>query len=93
MGDRFNSRRRSLWFKSVAIKLVKDVSMVTTNPAHAKAQPGEPFVITRHGRAEATVSAVGAKQPVRSLVAFRAARAGWRKSSADLLREMRDESL
>ena len=83
--------------------LVMDKVMVIVNLAHAKAhlselldkvEQGEPFVITRHGRAVATVSAVAAaKQPLRSLAAFRAERAGWRKSSADLLREMRDESL
>jgi prevent-host-death family protein len=77
--------------------------MVTVTLAHAKAhlselldkvENGEPFIITRHGRAVANVSAVTPpKQPLRSLAAFRAQRTGWRKSSAELLREMRDESL
>ncbi len=77
--------------------------MVTVTLAHAKAhlselldklESGEPFVITRHGRAVASVSAVTPpKQPLRPLAAFRAERAGWRKSSAELLREIRDESL
>ena len=76
---------------------------VTVTLAHAKAhlselldkvEKGEPFIITRHGRAIANVSSVTPpKQPLRSLAAFRTERAGWRKSSADLLREMRDESL
>lgn len=77
--------------------------MVTVTLAHAKAhlselldkvENGEPFVITRHGRAIANVSAVTPpKKPFRSLAAFRAERSGWRKSSGELLREMRDESL
>lgn len=73
--------------------------MVTANLAHAEVHPGEgldkveqsePGDLTGHGRPEASVAA---KQLPRSLAAFRATRAGWRKSSAHLLREMRDESL
>ena len=77
--------------------------MVTVTLAHAKAhlselldevEKGEPFIITRHGRAVANMSSVSPpKQSLSPLAAFRLERAGWRKSSADLLREMRDESL
>ncbi len=87
----------------MTMKLVVERSMITVTLAHAKAhlselldevERGEPFIITRHGRAIANVSSVAPpKQPLRSMAAFRAARAGWRKSSADLIRNMRDEGL
>jgi prevent-host-death family protein len=77
--------------------------MVTVNLAQAKAhlselldrvEAGEDILITRHGRPIAQVSAVAAaKTPVRSLAAFRARMPHWRASSADLLREARDEGL
>ena len=75
--------------------------MVTVNLAHAKAhlselldqvEGGEQVVISRHGRPVAQLSAVAMpKQPVRPLAAFRAGMPRWRKSSATLLREARDD--
>ena len=57
-----------------------------------RVQHGEEVVITRHGRPVARVSAVAqSKQPVKSLREFRAWMPSWRKSSARLLRDMRDE--
>jgi len=59
-----------------------------------RVQQGEEVVITKHGRPVARVSAVAQpKQPVKSLREFRAGMPRWRKSSARLLRDMRDESL
>ena len=56
-----------------------------------KVEGGEKVVITRHGRPVAQLSAVRqAKQPLRSLTAFRAKMPRLRKSSAALIREMRD---
>ncbi|MHB8415054.1 MAG: type II toxin-antitoxin system Phd/YefM family antitoxin [Acidiferrobacteraceae bacterium] len=53
---------------------------------------GEEVVITRHGHAVARLAAVDApKQPVQSRSAFRARMPRWRKSSALLLRTLRDE--
>jgi prevent-host-death family protein len=78
-------------------------SMGTISLADAKArlsevldrvQKGEEVVITKHGRPVARVSAVvRPKQAVKSLRKFRAAMPRWRKSSARLLRDMRDEIL
>jgi prevent-host-death family protein len=75
--------------------------MVTVSVANAKAhlsellnkvEAGEDVVITRHGRPVAQVSAVlQPKLPLRSLAAFRATMPPSRVSSADLLRQMRDE--
>ncbi len=75
--------------------------MVTVNLAQAKAhlselldqvEGGEKVVITRHGKPVANLSAVERpKEPVPDLSAFRAKMPRWRKSSAVLLREMRDE--
>ena len=75
--------------------------MVTVNLAQAKArlselidkvQSGEQVVITRHGKPVAHLSAtIQPKKPLKSLAAFRARMPRWRKSSAVLIREMRDE--
>lgn len=77
--------------------------MVTVNLAQAKArlselldkvETGEEVIITRHGRPVAHLSAaVRPKTPLRSLRAFRAKMPRWRRSSAALLRETRDEGL
>ena len=57
-----------------------------------RVQKGEEVVITKHGKPVARVSAVAQpKQPVKSLREFRAGMPRWRKSSARLLRDMRDE--
>lgn len=57
-------------------------------------QGGEEVIITRHGHPVARVSAVTQlKEPVRPLGEFRARMPRWRKSSACLLREVRDEAL
>jgi prevent-host-death family protein len=75
--------------------------MVTVNLAQAKAhlselldkvESGEDVVITRHGKPVAHLSALSQpRRPLRPLAAFRAAAPRWRKSSAALLREVRDE--
>ncbi len=77
--------------------------MVTVNLAHAKArlselldrvEAGEEVVITRHGRPVAQLTSVlGPKLPLRSLAGFRAKMPQWRKPSAALLREVRDDGL
>jgi prevent-host-death family protein len=77
--------------------------MVTVNLAEAKAhlselldkvEGGEEVVITRHGRPVAHLSAVSRPlQPVPSLAKFRATMPRWRRSSAVLLREARDEEI
>jgi prevent-host-death family protein len=77
--------------------------MVTVNLAQAKArlselldkvETGEEVIITRHGRPVAHLSAaVRPKSSLRSLKAFRAKMPRWRRSSAVLLREARDEGL
>ena len=74
--------------------------MVTVNLAQAKArlselldrvEAGDTVVITRHGKSVARLTAVaGPKQPVRSLAGFRARMPAWRRPSATLLREARD---
>lgn len=57
-------------------------------------EAGEEVVITRRGRPIARISPVEKpKQPIKSLAEFRKRMPGWRKSSAELLREMRDEDL
>jgi prevent-host-death family protein len=75
--------------------------MVTVNLAHAKAhlselldkvEAGEEVVITRHGRPVAQLATVDQpKRPLRSLAEFRARMPRWRRASAVLLRESRDE--
>jgi prevent-host-death family protein len=77
--------------------------MVTVSLAQAKAhlselldkvETGEDVVITRHGRPVARLSAAAPpKLPLRPLSAFRAKMPRWRRSSAALLREARDEGL
>jgi prevent-host-death family protein len=81
--------------------------VVTVNLAHAKAhlselldkvEAGEEVVITRHGRAVAHLHSVSRpKRPLTQmlddLAAFRATLPPQRWSSAELLREMRDEGL
>ena len=77
--------------------------MVTVNLDQAKAhlselldkvEAGEEVVITRHGRPMAHLSAVfRPKLPLRPLAEFRAKMPTWRKPSAALLREARDEEL
>ena len=52
------------------------------------------LIYLRHGRPVAHPSAVARpKQPVRSLAGFRAKMPQWQRSSATLLREVRDEEL
>ena len=59
-----------------------------------KVETGEDVVITRHGKPVAQLSAVTRpKSPLRPLGPFRAKMPGWRRASADLLREARDEGL
>ncbi|HKN28040.1 MAG TPA: type II toxin-antitoxin system prevent-host-death family antitoxin [Roseiarcus sp.] len=79
--------------------------MITISLAHAKAhlselldkvEAGEEVVITRHGRAVAHVRSVSPPKrplPLDDLAAFRATMPPQRRSSAELLREMRDEGL
>jgi len=79
--------------------------MVTVSLAQAKAQlsalldkveAGEEVVVTRHGQAVARIlPVVRAKEPIplEELRAFRATMPAWSRSSAELLREMRDEGL
>jgi antitoxin (DNA-binding transcriptional repressor) of toxin-antitoxin stability system len=83
--------------------MVMGSSMVTVNLAQAKAhlselldkvEAGEEVVITRHGKPVAHIrAAVPPKMPLplEKLAAFRAGRSPWRKDSAALLREMRDD--
>lgn len=57
-------------------------------------EAGEEIVITRHGQPVARISPIEkSKHPVRSFAEFRHRMPHWRKSSAELLREMRDEGL
>ena len=57
-------------------------------------EAGEEVVITRRGRAIARITPVEKpKQPIKSLAEFRSRMPRWRKSSAELLRDMRDEDL
>jgi prevent-host-death family protein len=75
--------------------------MATVNLAQAKAhlsnlldkvEAGEAIVITRHGRPIARLSpVVPPKVPLRSLASFRTRMPKWRRSSAALLREARDQ--
>ena len=78
--------------------------MLTINLAQAKArfsdlltrvEAGEEVVITRHGRAVATLRPVNATKPLplEDLAAFRAAMTPLGISSADILRAARDEAL
>jgi prevent-host-death family protein len=57
-------------------------------------EAGEEVVITRRGQAIARITPVEKpKQPVKSLAEFRSRMPRWRKSSGELLRDMRDEDL
>lgn len=57
-------------------------------------EAGEEVVITRRGRPIGRITPVEKpKHPIKSLAEFRSRMPGWRKSSSDLLREMRDEDL
>ncbi len=77
--------------------------MVTVNLAKAKAhlsklldrvEAGDEVLITRHGRPVARLSsAAGPKRRIRSLAEFRAKMPKWRRPSAALLRELRDQGL
>ena len=77
--------------------------MVTVNVAQAKArlsalldrvEAGEEVIITRYGRPVAhMLSVVAPKRPLRGLAEFRARMPNWRRPSATLLREARDEGL
>ncbi len=59
-----------------------------------RVEAGEEVVITRRGHPVARITPVERpKQPLKSLAEFRSRMPRWRKSSADLLREMRDEGL
>ncbi len=77
--------------------------MNAINLAHAKAllsalldrvEAGEEVAITRHGRPVAQLSPITPpKQPIdfEALAAFRATMPPWRKFSAELIQEMRDD--
>ena len=57
-------------------------------------EAGEEVVITSRGQPIARITPVEKpKQPVKSLAEFRSRMPRWRKSSADLLRDVRDEEL
>ena len=57
-------------------------------------EAGEEVVITRRGQPVARLSQVEKpKEALKSLAEFRARMPRWRKPSADLLREAREESL
>ena len=60
----------------------------------AQVEAGEEVVITRRGQPVARISQFEKpKEAVKSLAEFRARMPRWRKPSADLLRETREESL
>jgi prevent-host-death family protein len=77
--------------------------MLTVNLAQAKArlselldrvESGEEIIITRYGKPVAQIQqAIPPKKPLplEKLAAFRARMPHWRKASARLLREMRDD--
>jgi len=83
--------------------VIREDGMVTVNLARAKAhlselldkvEAGEEVVITRHGRPVAHLaSVVHPKRRLRPLTKFRAKMPNWRRASAALLREARDEEL
>jgi prevent-host-death family protein len=57
-------------------------------------EAGEEVIITRRGQPVARVTPVEKlKQAVKSLAEFRKHMPSWRKPSAELLRELRDEGL
>ncbi|MDW8324827.1 MAG: type II toxin-antitoxin system prevent-host-death family antitoxin [Burkholderiales bacterium] len=77
--------------------------MSTVTLAEAKAhlshlldrvEAGEEVVVTRRGKPIARITPLTKpKQPVKSLTEFRRTMPRWRKSSANLLREMREQGL
>jgi prevent-host-death family protein len=81
----------------------KGLVMITVSVAQAKArlsalldrvEAGEEVVITRHGRPVANIGPVTRQKqplPLEKLATFRARMPHWRKDSALLLREMRDD--
>jgi prevent-host-death family protein len=87
------------------IMVILENIMITVNLARAKAhlsdlldkvEAGEEVIITRHGRPVAHLSSVSRpKQPLRlqALAEFRATMPRLRRSSAELLREARNEGL
>jgi len=87
----------------IGLPVMRDIPVITVNLAQAKArlselldkvEHGEAVVITRHGRAVATLSAIAPpKHPLKPMDDFRARMPRLRRSSAILLREARDESL
>jgi prevent-host-death family protein len=80
----------------------KGLVMITVSVAQAKArlsalldkmEAGEEVVITRHGRPVANIAPVTRQKqplPLEKLATFRARMPHWRKDSASLVREMRD---
>lgn len=57
-------------------------------------EAGEEVVITRRGQPVARITPIERpKQPVKSLAEFRQLMPRWRKSSAELIRELREEGL
>ncbi len=57
-------------------------------------EAGEEVVITRRGHPIARITSIEKpKQPMKSLAEFRGSMPGWRKSSAELVQEMREEEL
>lgn len=57
-------------------------------------ETGEEIIITRRGQPVARISPVEkTRHPIKTLAKFRSRMPHWRKSSTELLREMRDESL
>lgn len=57
-------------------------------------EAGEEVLITRRGQPVARlIAAEKPKKPVASQSAFRGSMPGWRKTSAQLLQELRDESI
>jgi len=77
--------------------------MITVSLAQAKArlsalldkvEAGEEVIITRHGRPVANIGPVARQKqplPVEKLATFRGRMPRWRKDSASLVREMRDD--
>ncbi len=57
-------------------------------------EAGKEVVITRRGQPVARITPIERpKQPVKSLAEFRQLMPRWRKSSAELIRELREEGL
>jgi antitoxin (DNA-binding transcriptional repressor) of toxin-antitoxin stability system len=87
----------------IKLMVIREDTVVTVNLARAKAhlselldkvEAGEEVIITRRGRPVAHIrQAVPPKTPLplEKLAAFRARMPHWRKDSAMLLREMRDD--